>query len=175
MEFAALHTEKDRAKNKEQIKRWLTIFSAFALLGAAFIMGSFSIRDATHINNPNENLSQVLTIAITLVWGSILIFFWGMKLTPHLCYRRFLRETYTGLTRAMEGCVVSFDEMTTFREGLMFYRLIINVGDIKNPEDERLLYWDARLSKPALQTGAQVHTVVHGNDIIGFSVDSNDA
>jgi hypothetical protein len=171
MEHTALHTEEDKEKNRGQIKRWLILFLAFAVLGMALIAVSFSIRDATHINNPNETLSQALTIAITLVWGGLLIFFWGMKLTPHLCYRRFLKDVYSGMSRAVEGCVVGFEENTTFREGLLFYRLIVNVGDLKNPEDERLLYWDARLSRPALQTGARVRAVTRGNDIIGFCVD----
>ena len=136
-EYEALHTDWDREKNRRQIKRWLLIFSAFAALGVGLIVVCFSIRDATHMNNPNENLGQALTIAVTLVFGVLIIFLWGMKLSPHLCYRRFLREAYSGLSRVVEGRVVLFDEETTFREGLLFYRMLINVGDLKNPEDER--------------------------------------
>ena len=174
-EFEALHTARDKEKNRIQIRRWLIFLLAFAVLGAGLIAVSFSIRDATHINNPNENVSQALTIAVTLVWGGLLIFFWGMKLSPHLHYRRFLRELYSGLSRTLEGRVVEFDEGTTFRDGLLFYRLLINAGDLKNPEDERQLYWDARLERPMLMEGLFVSARVHGNDIIGFRTDAENA
>ena len=174
-EFSPLHTDRDRDKNRIQIRRRLIFLLAFAALGTMLIAASFSFRDATHIHNPNENASQALTIVVTLVWGGLIIFFWGMKLSPHLHYRRFLGEAYSGLSRAMEGRVVAFDEHTTFRDGLRFYRLLINVGDLKNPEDERQLYWDARLEKPKLAAGSLVSVRVHGNDIIGFHTEEENA
>lgn len=163
-----LHGEQQRQANGKKIKRWLLLFGALAVIAAVLIMLSFVYRDATHMHNVNETKSQALTIGITLFFGAFIIFFWGMKLTPHLHYRRYLREVYQGLSREVEGQVVAFEESVVFRDGLFFYPMVINVGDLKNAEDERLLYWDARLPRPNTQLGTRVRLKAHGNDIIGY-------
>ncbi len=163
-----LHGEADTAGNRRRINRMLLLFGAIALAALCGIIFSLIWRDATHMQNVNETKSQILSIAITLVAGFVIIFLWGMKMTPLMCYRKYLRETRRGLSRVVEGVVVRFDEGTTFRDGLNFYACIVNVGDLKEPEDERLLYWDVRLKRPDIAIGDTVCFRAHGNDIIGM-------
>ena len=74
----------------------------------------------------------------------------------------------TGLHRTVEGRLTRFDTQTTFRNGLGFYAVMVNIGRGDDPEDDRLLYWDASLPKPALHEGDRVLFLVHGNEIIGL-------
>lgn len=164
--FTPLHGEQDRHKNDKRIRQLLLLFGALAAIAAVLIALSFVYRDATYMHNVNETKSQVLTIGVTLLFGAIIIFFWSMKLTPHLHYRRYLHEVYQGLSRVVEGQVVSFGDYAVFRDGLFFYPMVVNVGDLKNVEDERLLYIDARLPRPDVQAGTWVRMQAHGNDII---------
>jgi len=163
-----LHGEADRTKNGARIKRALTILAIGTLIVVGLIVALLIWRDATHMNNANETPSQMLIIAVTLVWGALLIFFSGMKVSPLLHYRRYLREIHGGLSREVSGMLVRFEEDTTFRDGLSFYAMVVTIGDGNEPEDERLLYWDARLARPGVAVGDQVRIQAHGNDIIGF-------
>ena len=164
-----LHGEMEKQRNDGRIRRVLIVFGVLVLIAAAIIIASLIWRDPTHMHNPNENMSQIITIAVTLVIGALIIFIWGMKLTPLLSYRKYLREIHSGLSRDVEGVVTQLDTETTFRDGLSFYGMIVNVGDLKDPEDERLLYWDAQLGKPPVAVGDKVTVHAHGNDIISYT------
>lgn len=168
-ETGMLHGDETAAGIQANIRRILVAFAIFLAVGLVLVAGSLIWRDATHMHNANETPSQILTIAITLVWGCVLIFLWGMKMTPLLGYRRYLKEVHSGLSREVEGAVTEVEPDMTFREGLRFYRMIVNVGDLADPEDERLLYWDAQLGAPPVQAGDQVWLRAHGNDIIALT------
>lgn len=166
--ISRLHNDTNAAQNGKQIKRMLVLFGICILIAALLIAASFIWRDASHIHNPNEGKSQIITIAITVAFGALIIFLWGMKMTPRLCYRRYLREIHAGLSRTVEGVVTQLDADLAFREGLYFYACIINVGDINEPEDDRRLYYDAQLGAPPFAISDKVRICAHGNDIIGF-------
>ncbi len=163
-----LHKDVDMKHIIDRIRRVYIWLCALLLLWVVLVCGSLIWRDATSMNNPNETASQVITIGVTILFGSLLIFLWSMKLSPLLYYKRFLKEAYRGLSRELEGVIVRWDEETTFRDGLSFYALMVNVGDILEPEDERLLYWDGQLKRPEFKLGDSVRLLVHGNDIIGL-------
>lgn len=168
MSIADLHESTLEARNNRAIKGLLLGFACLTLVAAGLIVASLIWRDPTHLHNPNEQASQILTIGITILWGMVLIFLWSMKMSPRLSYRRYLRELRGGLSRTVEGMVMDLSEEQTFREGLHFYGMILSVGDGKDPEDERLLYWDAQLGRPDLAIGDRVRIHAHGNDIIGL-------
>lgn len=165
---AFLHTEADKERNSGRIRRVFVLFAIWTVIAIIGIVASMIWRDNTHMHNANEMPSQIITIAITLVWGCVIIFMWGMKLSPLLSYRRYMKELTSGLSRTVDGVVTGFDADTTFRDGLSFYGMIVNVGDLKNEEDERRLYWDAQLKRPDIAEGDLVHIVAHGNDIISL-------
>lgn len=165
----SVHSDADRQKLRQRIHRALGLFGLLMLIAAAAVVAALIWRNPTQMNNPNEMPSQIIVTAVTLVFGAMIIFLWGMKMTPLLSYRKYLKEISSGLTRDVEGTIVSFDADTTFRDGVSFYALIVNIGDLQEPEDERLLYWDAQLPKPAdIAPGDHVRFHAHGNDIIGY-------
>ncbi|MDR0898577.1 MAG: hypothetical protein LBN04_12085 [Oscillospiraceae bacterium] len=168
LQIPLLHSEADRARNQRRMRQTGLVLGGIALLMLAGIIAALLWRDATHMHNPNELPSQLLAMGITLLGGGLLIFLWGMKLTPLLKYRKYLREIRAGLNHQVEGTVSHIDEDTTSREGLSFFALLVNVGDPENPEDDRLLYWDGQLAKPGLMPGQRVRILAHGNDIIGL-------
>lgn len=167
--IANLHTEPDSQRNSAAIRRMLILFGALTLVAILMITASLIWRSPTTVDNPRERASQVITIAVSLVLGAALIFLWGMKLTPRLAYRKYLRELHSGLSREVHGVVTDLNETTTFRDGLTFYGMIVNVGDVNDPEDDRLLYWDAQLGRPDLAAGDTVSVRAHGNDIMGMT------
>lgn len=169
IDIPMLHGPANTAAAAARIRRILVIFCVMTLAAAAVIAYLLIWRGATRMNNPNEQMSQILTIGVTLVWGALVLFFWGMKLTPLLCYRKYLRDIHRGLSRTVEGVLVRVDDDLTYRDGINCYAFILNVGNLDDPEDERLLYWDARLLKPSVPVGASVRVRAHGNDIIGFA------
>jgi hypothetical protein len=170
LQIPLLHGDADRARIQERLRRTGLVLGGIALLMLAGIIAALIWRDATHMHNPNETPSQLVAIGITLLGGGLLIFLWGMKLTPLLKYRKYLREIRAGLNRQVEGTVSHFEESTTSREGISFFALLVNVGDPENPEDDRLVYWDGQLQRPDLKRGQRVHILAHGNDIIGLSL-----
>lgn len=165
---ANVHGDVERQQNERQFKRMLIVLAVLTGIAALLIVGSLLWRSPTQMNNPRERTSQIITIAVTLVWGAAAIFLWDMKMAPQVSYRRYLREIYAGLSRDVEGTVARVDAETTFRDGLSFYGVVINVGDIEEPEDERQLYWDARLGLPPFTEGDKAFVRAHGNDIIGL-------
>lgn len=168
-EIPVLHGKKDSHRNDVRIRRVLILFGIITLIAAAAVTVSLIWREPTSLNNPNEMPSQIITIGVTLLWGVIIIFFWSMKMTPLMSYRRYLKECYQGLSRYEEGVITQVDQQTTFRDGLSFYGMILNVGDLDNPEDERLLYWDPQLGEPPVKEGDRVRVRAHGNDVIGIA------
>ncbi len=167
VDIPMLHGQAEADANRARIRRVLIVFLFMTAVAAALVIFSLIWRDATHMHNPNEQASQMLTIGVTLLWGALILFFWGMKLSPLLCYRKYLREIHRGLSRTVEGVLTRVDEGLTFRDGINFIAVIVNVGNLEEPEDDRLLYWDARLRFPALSPGRAVRAQAHGNDIIG--------
>ncbi len=164
-----LHGDTDRRRNADGIRRAWIGLGALTAVWAVLVIASLIWRDASYMHNVNEQTSQIVTIGVTLLWGALGIFFWSMKLTPLLCYRKYLKEITSGLSRDVTGVVVRFDDTTTFRDGLSFYALVVDIGDTGDPEDERLLYWDAQLARPDIRPGERVSVTAHGNDMIGLT------
>lgn len=165
----SVHSDADRERNRRRIHRVLGLFCVLLLIAAALIVGALIWRNPNQMHNPNETPSQIIVSGVTLVFGALIIFLWGMKMTPLLSYRKYLKEISSGLTRDVEGVIVTIEEDTSFRDGISFYPVIINIGDLSDEEDERLLYWDAQLARPTdIAVGDRVRFHAHGNDIIGY-------
>ena len=49
-----------------------------------------------------------------------------------------------------------YDDMDIIREGVPCRPFMLNVGEVKDEKDDRLLYWDAHLPLPQWQEGAKL-------------------
>lgn len=163
-----LHGSQHMDRVMRRVRRLLAVFGLWTLAAAVCVVLALIWRSPTQMNNPNETPSQLMVIAVTIVWGVALIFWWGMKMTPLLGYRRYLKEIASGLTRDVRGIVIDVDPDTSFRDGVYSYGTIVNIGDLTDPEDERRLYWDAQLGSPPYENGQRIALRAHGNDIIAL-------
>ena len=163
-----LHSEAIEQENLKKIKKMRAWLIAWLLVGAALIVAALIWRNPATMDKSREMPARLIVIGVTLLFGGVWVFLHGLKLGPHLAYRRFLRDLKRGLSHDEMGVVVRFDEGETFREGLDFYQLVINVGDLKDERDERYLYWDANLPRPQLAPDDAVRVTVHGNDLVSL-------
>ncbi len=166
--FIPLHTAEDRQNNRQSIRTQLIVLAVILALGAALIICSLVWRDNTHLHNVREVPSQLITMGITIVFGSAAILFWSVRISPLLAYRRYLRDLTRGLSRSVDGILQEFDASPCTRDGLSFFRMVVNVDDPPSPNGERIVYWDAKLPRPQLAAGARLRLVVHGNEIIAM-------
>ncbi len=146
-----LYSERDLQKNAEQMRGaawWLGVPSLILL--AALILSLIA-------------RVQWATVLITVLWGSLLIFLWSMKISPVRAYRRHLIALSRGLTRTAEGVVVSFSQEDTYKDGVYFSALILNTDAKMAPEGERLFYVDRCKERPPLMPGDFVRVTANGN------------
>ncbi len=166
--FIPLHTAEDRQDNRRSIRTQLIILGVILAFGGALIACSLIWRDNTHLHNVREVPSQLITMGITILIGSAAILFWSIRISPLLAYRKYLRDLTRGLSRSVDGILQEFDESPCTRDGLSFYRLVVNVDDPPSENGERIVYWDAKLPRPHVAAGTRLQLVVHGNEIIAM-------
>lgn len=165
-----LHTPEIRIRNSRKLRCELLWLLFPTLLWIALVVFSLIWRDNTHLNNAREVPSQLMTMASTILWGAAMIFIWDMRISPLMAYRKFLKGLNRGLSRNVEGVVISFDETLSTRDRLSFYRLTINADGFTTGDGERIVYWDVQLPRPQLRPGDRVHVVTHGNDILSLDI-----
>ncbi len=136
-------------ENKAQTKkRWIVLGIPAALLLAGVVV-SFIVR------------IQWLTIALTIALGAYAIFSYSMLLSPLICYGRHLAGCVSGRTSKTEGAFKSMEEAPVPRDGVMFYAMMLNVGDMDEEEDDRLFYYDANKPRPDWQVGDRLIIFSH--------------
>ena len=144
-----MYTEQDYAEISNQLKsRWTALgIPALALLAA--VIASFVLR------------IRWLTIGLSLVLGVFCIFSYGMLLSPVIAYRRHLDEVLHGRVRSTTGAFKEMEAQPVMRDGVKYYPVMISVGDMENPEDDRLFYYDANLPRPDWKTGEMLTVTAH--------------
>lgn len=152
-----IYGAEDFESNAKQLKREWTLCALLSIPLLALLVFSLVRR------------MEMVTIIVTIVWGALLIFLGSLKLGPVYAYRRYLREVTSGLSRKTQGVVVSYAEDLTFKEGVQFHVLVVNVGTKEDPEDERMFYYDHYKPQPGLQPGERVSVTSHSNFVIGLS------
>lgn len=173
MNMQPMHTDEIREKTGKRIRTGVRVMSLIVLAGALAITALLIWRSPTSMDKSRELPAQIAVSAVTILAGAVCIFYYGMKVAPNVAYRHYLREISSGLSHEEEGVVIRFDKYPTFRSGLDFYQLVINVGDLKEEKDERYFYWDASLPRPSLPEGTRVRAMVHGNELIWLTALEN--
>jgi len=152
----AVYSPSDAAAIAKQIRRAWTLLGMAALPGIVLAGVTLVLR------------VQWATILATVLFGGLLIFLWGMKLTPPLAYSRHLAGVREGLSRAAQGLLIRIDPETTFRDGMDFHAVWLDAGGRGDAQDERLFYWDAAKPLPDVPPGARVEIISHANTVIAL-------
>ncbi len=148
-EERALYTEQDYSDIRGQIKRRELALGIPAVLMLAGIIVSFVFR------------VRWLTISLSLILGIWCIFGYGMLLYPVIAYGRHLDEVLHGRVRSATGAFKEMESQAVMRDGVKYYPMMISVGDMENPEDDRLFYYDANLPRPDWEVGDMITVTAH--------------
>ena len=108
------------------------------------------------------------TDVVSCVFGAFIIFFWSMKLTPLIRYRRFLREIGNGMSRVMVAEFVSFSPDISTHDGVDAHVFEMSEGPKEKGEDLRTFYWDDSKPAPEIQPGEMLRITSHGAFIIDW-------
>lgn len=144
-----MYTEQDYEDICAQFKRRKMALLIPCLVMAAVVIVTFVLR------------IRWLTMMLTAVTGAACIFCWSMYLAPVRAYRRHLDEVLHGRVRSATGAFKEMEETAVLREGVRYYPMMISVGDMDNPEDDRLFYYDANLPRPDWQRGDVITVTAH--------------
>ena len=144
-----MYSEQDYREISAQLrKRWIVLLVPCALLLAA-VIACFILR------------SRLLTTALTMLLGFGFIFCYGLFISPVAAYRRHLDDVLFGRVRQITGAFKEMEETAVLREGVQYYPMLINVGNMQEPEDDRLFYYDANLPRPEWQVGDRLVITAH--------------
>jgi len=144
--------------NRQIHKRQLAIYIPTGILAAAV---GVSVHPAIRI--------QWLTVLLTILTAGFCIFCDGMFLAPLRAYRRHLDSALNGITHEMDCTFKSMESVTTLREGVNYYAMMVNIGDPKEEEDDRLLYYDAEKPLPGFVEGESLHITYHDKNVVAFT------
>lgn len=151
-----MYTEADRVEAKRQLSRrrllvYLPCGVALAVTIALFVI----------LQQRRLDWSWALAAGLTILFGSLLIFFCGVYVRPMALYSKHIGYMLDGRKRETTGIFKSFDDAED-RDGLECHAMLLNVGDRDDPEDDRLFYYDAFKPKPDVALGERV--TVFSND-----------
>lgn len=148
-----MYTEQDYADICAQLKRrWLALgIPAGLLLGLVIV--SFIIR------------IKWLTMTLSVLLGASCIFCYGLLLSPIVAYRRHLDEVLHGRVRNTTGAFKDMETQAVMRDGVKYYPMMLSVGDMENPEDDRLFYYDANLPRPDWKIGDMLTVTAHDKSL----------
>lgn len=152
-----MYTEQDL---KDVAQQWQQRLKQ-CLVPAAILLAGIAVSFAFRI--------QALTIALSLLLGAGAIFAWAMLLSPVRAYRKHLESVLHGITRELTGAFKEMKTEAVVRDGLQFYPMLLNVGDMKKETDDRLFYYDASLPRPDWQVGETITVVSHDMKVGGWT------
>ncbi len=144
-----MYTEQDYTEIRGQIRRRSLALGIPAVVLLAGVIVSFVCR------------IKWLTMGLSVLLGAFCIFGYGMLLYPVTAYGRHLDEVLHGRGRSTTGAFKEMEEQAVLREGVRYYPMMISVGDMENPEDDRLFYYDANLPRPDWKVGEMLTVTAH--------------
>lgn len=144
-----MYTEQDYQDISKQVQQRALIVAVPSVLLLAFVIFSFTRR------------WEYATMASTFVLGAYLIASIGLLLNPVTSYKRHMDNVLHGRVHEMTGCFKEMEEQTVIREGVKYYPVMLNVGDMNEEKDDRLFYYDANLPRPDWKTGEMLTFTYH--------------
>lgn len=144
-----MYTEQDYADIRAQVKKRAILLSLPCLAMLAGVIAAFIYRQ------------KLLTMGLTILLGAFMIFSYGLLLYPVIAYGRHLDEVLHGRVRQLTGAFKEMEEGAVVRDGVQYYPMTLNVGDMESQEDDRLFYYDANLPRPDWKRGEQITVTAH--------------
>ena len=141
-----------KAKKTRTLIAVIPTLAIFLLSIAIFVYGQI---------NRSEKLWMV-TVALTVLSLGTLLFLYGTWVKPARLYERHIRYMLHGKQITTTGYVKEISNEISIQESLPFYPLLLNVGEVNDPEDDRLFYYDAQKEAPPCAVGDKV--TVTSND-----------
>jgi hypothetical protein len=155
-----LYSQADRAGVQKQLrKRWMVSALPSGVLFVAAIV-VFAICQSNR-----QDWGWVFACAATIVSGAYFLFFYGVYLRPMWLYARHVNYMLEGRMRETTGILTEVADEPTDKDGLDWYAIMVNIGDKGDPEDDRLLYYDALRGRPEIPLGTRV-TVLSNDKMI---------
>ena len=148
-----MYTQSDLEEISAQLRRRIGLWTLPQLPLMAALIYTLIIRH------------QVLTTAVSVLMGWIAIFAAGISIAPVAAYRKFLRGLLIGRKRELSGIFKGFDQDTVMRDKVRYVPLMLNVGDIDEPKDDRLFYWDTNIPLPDWQLGDKLWISSHDKSV----------
>lgn len=148
-----MYTEQDYADICSQLKRRRLALGVPALMLFAAVIVSFVIR------------IKWLTMALSVLLGAGCIFSYGLLLSPVIAYKKHLDEVLHGKVRSTTGAFKEMETQAVMRDGVQYYPMMISVGDMEDPEDDRLFYYDANLPRPDWKIGEMLTVTAHDKSL----------
>ena len=144
-----LYTEQDYADIRGQIRRRAAVLAipAVLLLGGIIAAAICRIR--------------WLTTGLTILLGAGCIFAYGLLLSPLMAYERHLDEVLHGRVRTVTGVFKAMESTVVVRDGVRYYPMTLNVGNMDEETDDRLFYYDANLPLPDWTVGETLTVTAH--------------
>ena len=84
-----MYSQNDATVNDARIKKIVCVLVIALILGIVALVPTLMYR------------IQWATDLVSCLFGAFIIFFWSLKLTPLIYYRKFLREMNNGMTHEM--------------------------------------------------------------------------
>ncbi|MBQ2700898.1 MAG: hypothetical protein IJF65_07055 [Clostridia bacterium] len=113
---------------------------------------------------------QWLTVALTIALGVLIIFGYGMFLSPLCAYRDFLKNALYSPNHPLNVIFKSLKQDPCLRDGVVFYPMMVSEGNPDDEEDDRLFYYDIQKPLPQLEPGTPLHIVYHDKSIIALDI-----
>ena len=121
---------------------------------------------AVAVSRRNEIAADVLT----LLAGGMLIFCWGMFLSPLRSYEKHLNQMLHGRLHQIEGTWTGMEEEVSQVDGVAFHAVTIACVDEKGKPYDRLLYFDAEKERPAILRGQPVRITYSDRQIAAIEL-----
>ena len=151
-----MYTTEDSTVNNARLKKGLIFLIALLVICIALLVPTLI------------NRVQWASDVVSCVTGAIIIFFWNLKFSPLLKYRRFLKDIGNGLSHENTCEFVSLGNDLMTRDGVKAYLLEMSEGPKEKGEDIRQFYWDAAKPRPNFTEGEMVKITSHGGFVIDY-------
>lgn len=148
------YTQADFDRNRLERKKELARMLLCALPFLAASVAGFVIRN------------ELLCIAGCVLFFSVMIFLYDLRLQPALRFGRHLREIHSGMSHQTLGALTRLGSDPVYMDGVDFHEVIINIYEDLAEEGERRFLLDVSKAVPADWMDQDVIVTSHGNFLL---------